>query len=136
MVREEGYDGVLRATDRVVGGDLGDLHRKAESLDAEAFGASKHLARAAWSPEMKCIGASLERHGAHQPDDAEHMVGVKVCEEDVAQREGHAVAHHLSLGAFTTIDQQRLSLAYDGDRRDVALDGRSRCGCAEEAQAQ
>jgi hypothetical protein len=85
---------------------------------------------------MKRVGAPLERHGPHQSDHAEHMVRVKVCEEDVAQREGDAVAHHLPLGAFAAIDQQRLALAHEGDRRDVALDGRPRRGCAEEAKAQ
>jgi hypothetical protein len=38
------------------------------------------------------------------------MVSVEMSEEDVVQREARAVAHHLPLRAFATLEKQRLSL--------------------------
>src|SRR5438046_4864126 len=48
-------------------------------------------------------------------------------EEDLRQRKAHPVAHHLALGALTTLEQQRLAFAHEGHGGDVALDSWSRC---------
>jgi hypothetical protein len=42
----------------------------------------------------------------------------------------------LTLRAFAAIEHQRLALAMNRERRDVALDGRARRGCTEEANAE
>ena len=56
-----------------------------------------------------------KRHRAHQADDADHVVGVKVREEDVLETERNAVAHHLPLGALAAVEQQGLAFAHDGE---------------------
>src|SRR5713226_6531148 len=49
------------------------------------------------------------------------MVGVKMREEDLRQREAHPVAHHLALGALAALEQQRFAFADKRHRGDVAL---------------
>jgi hypothetical protein len=61
------------------------------------------------------------------------MIGVKVREEDLGQREAHAVAHHLALGAFAALEEQCLPLAVNGEAGDVSFDGWPGGGSAEES---
>jgi hypothetical protein len=61
---------------------------------------------------------------------------MKVGEEDVVQTERHPVTHHLPLRALAAVEQQRLSLAHDGERRNVALDRGTRRGGAEQAEGE
>src|SRR5213594_2389090 len=60
------------------------------------------------------------------------MIGMKVSEKDLRQRKAHPVAHHLALGALTTLEQQRLAFAHEGHGGDVALDGGARCRGSQE----
>ena len=101
-----------------------------------AFGALEHARRAARSPETQPLGATLQRHRAHQPDHAEQVVGVHVREEDVLERERHAVAHHLPLRAFAAVEHQRLAFAMDRERRHVAFDRGPRRGRSEQTNAE
>ncbi len=88
------------------------------------------------SPEAERFGARLELHRANETNDAEDVVGVEVREEDVAEDEGDPVAHHLALGAFAAIEEERFAFANEGDGRDVAFDGGPRGGGSEEAKGQ
>src|SRR2546427_2243600 len=69
----------------------------------------------------------LEPERADQPDNAEEVVRVEMGEEDIRQRERHAVAHHLALRPLAALEQQGLPLAHESESGDVALDGRP-CG--------
>src|SRR2546428_12079899 len=60
------------------------------------------------------------------------MIGMKVGEEDFRQRKAHPIAHHLALGALTTLEQQRLAFAHESHGGDVALDSWSRCRSSQE----
>src|SRR6266850_513593 len=75
---------------------------------------------------MKGVGAALQTERAHQPDHAQEMVGVEVREEDLVERERHAVAHHLALRAFAAIHQEGFAFAHDGEPRNVAFHGGAR----------
>src|SRR5258706_2469718 len=75
---------------------------------------------------MKGVGAALQPERAYQTDHAEEVVGVEVREEDLVERERHAVAHHLALGAFAAVHEKRLTLAGDRQTGNVAFDGGAR----------
>src|SRR5207248_3299796 len=90
---------------RLVGIELRDLHWKAQLVKAELFGATEHARRSARSPEMQRLGASLQRHRAHQTDDADHMIGVEVREEHIGERKRNMVTHHLPLCSFAAVEQ-------------------------------
>jgi hypothetical protein len=124
MIRSERYDGVLFSLDRRVHRDFSDLQREPEPVSAESLGAPQDLACASRSPEMERVRAPLERHRPHEANHSEQVVGMKVGEEDVAEGERDPVAHHLTLRALPAVDEERLALAYDGNRRDIPLDGR------------
>src|SRR5207244_5911161 len=64
------------------------------------------------------------------------MIGMKMREENLRQRKAHPVAHHLALGALTTLEQQRLAFAREGHGGDVALDSWSRGGGAEKGDGK
>ena len=91
---------------------------------------------AARSPESQPLDSALKRHGPHQSDHAEQVVGVHVGEEDVLERERHAVSHHLSLRALAAVEHQRLALSVNRERRHVALDGWARRGRTEETNIE
>src|SRR5256885_16211772 len=57
-------------------------------------------------------------------------------EENLGQRKAHPVAHHLALRALAALEQERLTLAYQRHRRDVALHGGAGGGGAEKRHAQ
>ena len=42
------------------------------------------------------------------------MVGVKVRKEDFGQREADPIAHHLTLGPFAALEQERFAFAMNG----------------------
>src|SRR5207247_11322201 len=64
------------------------------------------------------------------------MIGMKVSEKDLRQRKAHPIAHHLALGALTTLEQQRLAFAHESHGGDVALDSWSRRGGAEKGDGK
>ena len=64
------------------------------------------------------------------------MVGVKMGEKDLPQCERSAIAHHLALGALPALEQQRLAFALQGERGDVAFDGRPGGGRAQESDGK
>ena len=59
---------------------------------------------------------------------------MEMAEEDVIQREGDAVAHHLALRSFAAVKEQRLPLAFDYDAGNSPLDRWPRGGGSQEAQ--
>jgi hypothetical protein len=59
-----------------------------------------------------------------------------VREEDVPQRERDPVAHHLALGAFAAVEQERFAFANDRYRADAAFNRRSRGGRSEEPKSE
>jgi hypothetical protein len=46
----------------------------------------------------------LKTQRPNQPDDAKEVVGMEMGEEDLGQREAHAIPHHLALRAFPTFE--------------------------------
>src|SRR5437764_15467592 len=64
------------------------------------------------------------------------MVRVKMREEDLGQGKAHAVAHHLALRTLATLEQERLALAHQRHRGDVALHGGAGGRGAEKRHAQ
>src|SRR2546422_7979518 len=64
------------------------------------------------------------------------MIGMKMREENLRQRKAHPVAHHLALGALTTLKQQRLAFAHESHGGDVALDSWSRCRGSQEGHCK
>src|SRR5437762_13536093 len=64
------------------------------------------------------------------------MIGMKVSEKDLRQRKAHPIAHHLALGALTTLEQQRLAFAHESHGGAVALDSWSLRGGAEKGDGK
>src|SRR5437764_14822873 len=64
------------------------------------------------------------------------MIGVKMREEDLGQSEAHPVAHHLALRALAALEQERLALAHERHRGDVAPHGGASGGGAEKRYGQ
>jgi hypothetical protein len=127
-------DEVLLSGNGVTGVEFANIETEGEALRTERFSALEHSFGAGWSPESQWFGSTLKRHGPEESDDSDEVVGVEVREENVIEIEGDPVAHHLALGPFTTIEKKGFSLAEERDGRDVAFDGRSRSGSAEESQ--
>jgi hypothetical protein len=101
--------------------DLGDVHREGLALHAQRERLAQQLLRAPGPDEPQRLGPALKSERPHQPDHAQEVVAVKMREEDVAQGEGDAVAHHLPLGPLAALEQQALAPARHDQRGDVAL---------------
>ena len=127
-------DEVLLSGNGVTGVEFANFESESEALRTERFSALEHSIGTGGSPESQGFGSTLKRHRSQEPDDSDEMVGVEVCEKNVVEIEGDPVPHHLSLCPFTTIEQESFSLAEERDGRNVAFDGRSRSGSAEESQ--
>ena len=110
-------------SDRVPGLHFCDLDRKRDALDAELHGGAEHLLCAFGPVQKQWFGPTLQAERADQSDDAEEMIGVKVSEEDLGEREAHAVAHHLALRAFAAFEEERFPFPVNGQPGNVALDG-------------
>src|SRR5688500_12422704 len=98
-----------------------DLERHA--LDAEMHGLVQNLTRAFRPMQVHGIFAPLQAHRSEQTDDAEGMIGVRVCEDDVVDREAGGVAHHLPLRALAAVEHHQLTRPCNHERRNVAPDG-------------
>src|SRR5438132_8916650 len=107
----------------IAGLHFGDFDGEWDPLDAELHRGAQYLLRSFGAIQKKRLRPPLQAERPDQSDDTEKMIGVKVGEEDFRQRKAHPVAHHLALGAFTTLEEQRLALAMNGEAGDVALDG-------------
>src|SRR5207237_1805334 len=114
---------IARRSDRVSRLHFADLDRKRYALDAELHRRGQNFLGAFGAVEKQRLGTALQAERADQPDDAEEVIGVKVREEDLGEREAHAVAHHLALGAFAALQQKRFALSVDSQSRNVSLDG-------------
>src|SRR6266480_1623309 len=115
---------------------LCDFDGKGNSFDAQLHGGTQDLLCALRSVERQRLGASLQPQRANQADDTEEVISMKVSEEDFGEREAHAVAHHLALGAFAALEQQRLALAVNSEATDVSFDGRPGRGGAQEGYGE
>jgi hypothetical protein len=78
----------------------------------------------------------LQPHGAQEPNDAEQMIGVIVGEENLLKREPDAVAHHLALGPFPTVEQDRLAFSLHSETGHVPVDGGDCGASAEEGEGE
>jgi len=136
VIRRESDDRVAIAPHAIAGSELAILHWKRNAICTQSLGASEDLGRASGTPEPERLLAALQRHRAQQSHHAEHVIDVHVGEEDVAQGKADRVAHHLPLRPLATVEQERFALADNGERRDPAFDGRSRCGSSEEANRE
>src|SRR6266496_3229597 len=116
----------------VAGLHLVDLDRKRDALDTQLHRGAEDLLGPFGSVQEQRLRPALQAERPDQADDAEKMIGVKMGKEDFAQREAHAVAHHLALGAFAALEQERLALAVNGEATDVPFDCWPGGGGAEE----
>ena len=132
MIHRKREDHISLAGDRRTGRDLGDFERKGETFDAESVGAFHHRLNAFWSPKSQRFSARSERQGAKQAEEAEKVIGMKVREENISDRERDSVAHHLALSAFAAIDEHGLTFADERDRRNTAFNSRAGGGSSEE----
>src|SRR6266566_3832626 len=110
-------------SDHVARLDLLDVHLERDALHPQLQRLREELPRALWSVEAHRLGARLQPERANQSDHTEEVVRVKMREEDLRQREAHPVAHHLALGALTTLEQESLAFAYQSHSRHIALYG-------------
>src|SRR3989449_9769278 len=101
---------------------LAHLDYKRHPSDPQLQRLRQQLLRSLRTVQPQRLGARLQPQRAHNPDHAEEVVGVEMGEEDLREREAHAVAHHLALGALAALEQQRLTLTHEGEGGDVALD--------------
>src|SRR6267143_2504286 len=109
-----------------------DLDGKRYALDAELHRRGQHLLRALGTIQEEWLRPPLQAQRPNQSNDAQEMIGVKVGEEDLGERKAHPVAHHLALGAFAALEQERFAFAMDGEARDVPFDCGPGGGRAEE----
>src|SRR5437667_106633 len=65
--------------------------------------------------------AHIEPDRANQSDHAYEEGRVEMGEEDVRERERHAVAHHLARRPLAALEQQGLPLAHESEGGDVSL---------------
>src|SRR5436309_12455885 len=93
------------------------------SLHPELDRLAKHLLRPLRPIQPHRLGARLQPERPDQPDHPEKMIGMKMREEDLGQRKAYPVAHHLALGALTTLEQQSLPFADEGDTGDIPFYG-------------
>src|SRR5918994_274329 len=80
-------------------------------------------------------GSVLETHRAEQARNPEQVIGMIVSEENLSKAESHAESHHLALVPLSTVEQQRLALALNGQAGNVPLNGGCGCAGAEEGDA-
>ena len=118
MFRGKGADVVAvplhRPADRVTGFHFVDLDWKRHALHAELQRRWQHFLCALRAVQKQRFGPPLQAERPDQADDAEEMVGVKVRKEDFGQREADPIAHHLTLGPFAALEQERFAFAMNG----------------------
>ena len=112
------------------------FHRERQAIHSELFSSLHDALRTLWAPQPEWLRPPLQRHRTQEADDANHMVGVKVGEEDVLKPECHPVPHHLPLGALTAIEKKRLPLPNEGNGGDIPFNGGSRCRGPEQADGK
>src|SRR5690606_28413985 len=134
MVYREGVDVVITAPDDCTGFQFLDLQRIAQSLAGSGENVLfQYPCCSPRSPQTQWRGTPAELECAYETYDSVHMVGMEVREENVVEREGDAVAHHLALRTFTAVEKQCFSLANECEAADTAFHGRTRRGCAQKA---
>jgi hypothetical protein len=121
MVCVEGEDLVVLATHQITVRQLGYFYRESGTIATKLLRAVYDARGGTRAPESQRFRSSLQRHGAHETNNAKNMIGVQVCEKNILQREGDSVAHHLSLGTFAAIEEERLTFAHERDSRDVSF---------------
>jgi hypothetical protein len=87
VVDRERHDRVVLSSNNLSGVQLFHLEWEGETIHSEVFGALHRALCSTWSPDAQRVCSPLQRHRAKQPDDADHMVGVEVREEDIGQSE-------------------------------------------------
>src|SRR4051812_488398 len=74
---------VILPLHRLAGIQLVHLEWEGQPVNAELLGAFEMPRSAFRSPESQDVLPPLKRHGPHQSNHADHVIGMKVCEEDV-----------------------------------------------------
>ena len=131
-----GDDLVVLALDRNPGLHLGHREWEGESFVPEPLSALEEGGGTLRAPQAERLLPSLQREGLQEAERTQEMIGVEVREEDVAEREAGAPAHHLALCALAAVEEHRLPFARERDRREPALHGRARGGGAEELKGE
>ncbi len=71
------------------------------------------------------LRAPLQRERAAEAYDADDVIAMEMREEDLIEREGDAVFHHLPLSTLAAVEQQRFSLASEGEGGNIPLHRRA-----------
>ena len=135
MFRLEHHDVVVPAGNPVAGPELEDLDGELVALDAEVDREIENAGGAPGAVQSHGCRAVLQPHGAEEPGDAQHVIGVIVSKEDLGKGEPDAVPHHLSLGALATVEEDHLPFPSHGERRHVPVDRGDRRAGTEEGDA-
>src|SRR5665213_3982458 len=130
MVNRERDNAVALPNERFPRRHLHIIDRKVLLVASERHGLPQKSLRLWRAKQSHRVGAPLERHGTHESGNTEYVVRMHVRKEDLADVERNAVAHHLALSPLATIEEKGLSPTADGQRGDVALNGRSRSRCS------
>src|SRR5690242_6374637 len=75
VVDRERHDRVILSSNNLSRVQLFHLDWKGETIHSVVLGALHRALCSAWSPDAQRVYSPLQRHGAKQPDDADHMIG-------------------------------------------------------------
>src|SRR5690606_10231175 len=126
MLHLEGTDLVVLAAHDGARLEVRHREREGQLLVPDAFGTLEQRLRATRAPDAERGLAELQRERLQQAQRTEEVIGVEVREEQILEREAHAVAHHLALRAFAAVEHQRLALAQQRDGGEATFDGGTR----------
>src|SRR2546425_5512931 len=115
---------------------LDDVDLERHALHPELKRLREQLLRPFRPIQPHRLRSHLQPQRPDQSDHSEKMIGMKMREEDLRQRKAHPIAHHLALGALTTLEQQRLAFAHESHGGDVALYSWSRCRGSQEGDGK
>jgi hypothetical protein len=93
---------------------------------------------AGWSGtiESQELSASAHAERAKKANNAQVVVSVKVRKESGVNTESGSVANHLSLTAFSAVEQQQFTPGLERQTGDIAMNGRRCCRRAQKRQSK
>ena len=105
---------------------LADMDRKREPVPANEYCGLQSLRPGRRSPDDELLFAALQAQSAKQPGEAQVVIGMEVCNEDLSHREPNAETHHLPLRSFSAVEQIQVPLPLNRESGDISPDGRPR----------
>ncbi len=122
MLYREGPDLILVAEDRFSRLHLVDADIETHPLDPELDGGPKRPTRAGRAVDGDRILAPLQAHRAHEPGDAQEVIGVEVGDEDPIHAEARGESHHLALRTLAAVEEHGIALSLHEDGAHAAPD--------------